>query len=358
MTDATPSKPTPSNGEAIQAAAAAETASILAKVGKKAGAVAPRSEAPGILKRSSAYFADPKMITRRVGFNARFDMGDIESLAAQIKAKKAQDPESGGLIHDLHVKRLVKGDPRIDAGFVFEIIDGDRRLTAIEYLMKKDGVVFEIGVPIKIVNKDQSEIQDLVQMFVANEGKPFLPLEEAAAYQRMRDAKMTVKEICEAVSRSSMHVTSILALANADESLKQLVKDGKIGKTVARNIATSARGDKAKQAELAQAAASAGKDKVAKRKVIRQMEEANQDKAVKKGRKAPKMRALSDAELSTLGASVAARLPKLIMDAKAMMHKDHLDKWIAQDDKLAVAFTYGALQALKAAAGLKIKLEL
>jgi ParB-like chromosome segregation protein Spo0J len=357
MTGATPSNPAPSSGETIQAAAAAEAANALAKAsGKKPGAA--RQEAPGILKRSNSYFADPAMITRREGFNARFDMGDIETLAAQIKAKKEQDPESGGLIHDIHVKRLVKGDYRLAQGFAFEVIDGDRRLTAIEHLMKK-GLVFEIGVPVKIVNKEQSEVQDLIQMFVANEGKPFLPLEEAAAYQRLRDAGLTVKEICAAVSRSSVHVSAILALANADESLKQAVKDGKVNKMMARNIATNARGDKAKQAELTAAAVAAGSDKGAKRKVIREVEKAKQTKAVKKGAKRiPKMRALSDEELSALGASIAAHLPGLLQNAKAMMHQDDLEGWIKKDDKLVVAFTFGALQALKAAAGLKVKLEL
>lgn len=354
MTTPTPSNPTPSNsGDAIRAEAAAVAASVLAKAAGK-----PRREAAGITHRGNSYFADPLLITRREGFNARFDMGDIATLADQIKAKLEQDPESGGLIHDLHVKRLVKSDPRAACGFVFEIIDGDRRMTAIELLIKK-GVDFPIGIPVKIVNKDQTEIQDLIQMFVANEGKPFLPLEEAAAYTRMRKAGMSVKDICVAVSRSSMHVSKILALADSDESVKSAVKEGKITKSMANSIAVSARGDKAKQAELTKAAVDAGKDKSAKRKVIREVEKAKQTKAVKKGAKRiPKMRALSDEELSALGAAVAARLPKLLLDAKVMMHKDNLEQWIKMDDKLVVAFTFGALQALKAAAGVKANLEL
>lgn len=354
MTAPTPSKPTPSNSdEAIQAAAAEAAANAITKAAGKS-----RKEAAGITHRGNSYFADPSLITRREGFNARFDMGDIDTLAAQIKAKLEQDPESGGLIHDLHVKRLVKSDPRAACGFVFEIIDGDRRMTAIELLIKK-GVDFPIGIPVKIVNKDQSEVQDLIQMFVANEGKPFLPLEEAVAYKRMREAGMTVAQICAAVSRKTPHVTSILALAEADESLKQAVKDGRVNKSLAKEIALTTKGDKAKQAELTKQAVDAGKDKSAKRKVIREVEKAKQTKAVKKGAKRiPKMRALSDEELSTLGASVAARLPKLLLDAKVMMHKDNLEQWIKMDDKLVVAFTFGALQALKAAAGVKANLEL
>ncbi len=344
--------PTPRNAaSAANASDIAQTAIAVAKGSK------PRAEAPGITKRSNSYFADPKMITRRAGFNARFDFGDIEALAAQIKSKLEQDPSSGGLIHDLHVKRILSGDPRLEKGFVFEIIDGDRRLTAVELLISK-GVVFENGIPIKIVDKGQSEIEDLVQMFVANEGKPFLPLEEAAAYQRMRDAKMSVAAICKAVGRAQMHVTSILALASADESLKQAVKEGKVNKTMAKDIATNARGDKAKQAELTKEAVEAGKDKTKRRLITRKVAEARQAKAVRKGKKVPKMRALSDVELQALGASVGERMPKLIMDAACMMYEKDLGKWIGQDDKLTLAFTFGVLQALKAAAGIKVKLEL
>jgi ParB-like chromosome segregation protein Spo0J len=348
--------PTPSSRRDLAAAAkAGEIAqSVIAMAAGKDKA--PRQEAPGITKRTTSYMADPKKITIEEGFNARFDMGDIDGLAAEIKEWKAKDPSTGGLINDLHVKRIPAGDPRLDAGFLFEVRDGHRRLAAIQLLMSK-GEVFEVGVPVKIVDKASSKIDDLLLMFVANGGKPFLPLEEAAAYSRLREAGMTVAQICKAVGRKQMHVTSILALADGDESLKQLVKEGKIGKTMAKDIAVNARGDKAKQAELAKEAAEAGGDKKKKRAVGRKVAEARQAKAVRKGKRVPKMRALTDEELNALGAKIGERLPKLIMDAKAMMYEKNLFKWIKEDDKLALAFTYGALQALKSAAGVKVELE-
>jgi len=318
-------------------------------------AAAPRKEAAGITKRSSSYHADPKMITRRPGFNARFDFGDIERLAGQIKSKKEKDPASGGLIHDLHVKRIATTDPRFAQGFIFEIVDGDRRLTAIELLMKK-GEIFDTGIPIKIVDKSQSEIDDLIQMFVANDGKSFLPLEEAAAYQRMRDAGMSVKAIGEAVGRKHVHVIQILALVNADESLKQAVADKKIGKTMAKEIAQVARGDKAKQKELTLAAVAAGSDKGKRRVLLKTVQATRTEKAAKRGR-VLKIHVMDAAALNELGDTMAKALPKKLMTAKAVMHADALDKWIAGDAKLIAAFTYGALQALKSAAGAKAKLE-
>lgn len=340
--------PTP-NQKSAQAAEVAQ--SVIAMAAKTAARAtgSGRSEAPGILKRSNSYFGDPRTITRRVGFNPRFDFGDIDGLKASIKAN--------GLMQPLRVKRISAGDERLSKGFVFELIDGDRRLTSIEALLK-DGHEFAEGVPIIIVDKSQDDTTDLIQMFVANDGKPFLPLEECAAYTKMKAAGMTVAQICKAVGRKQMHVTSILALADADEAVKEAVKDGTITKTMAKDIATNARGDKDKQKELVQAAKAAGNDKTARRRVIRQVEEAKQLKAARKGRKVPKMRSLSDEELSKLGADVAARMPQLLLNAKAMVHEKHLEKWIGQDDKLALAFAYGALQALKAAAGMKVNLAL
>lgn len=313
-----------------------------------------RREAPGITKRNNAYFGDPKKICRRKDFNPRFDFGDLDRLAGQIKAKNTKDPQSGGLLFPLSVKRLAKDDPRKAEGFEFELIDGDRRLTAVESLMKK-GESFAVGVPIIIVDKDQTDLEDLDHMFIANEGKAFLPLEEAAAYQRMKDAGRTIAQICTAVNRKQMHVTAILALQNADESLKEAVREGRVSKDMAKNIATNARHDKAKQAELTKEAVAAGSDKTKRRVVARKVEEARQDKAERRGRTVPKMRSLTDEELSKLGESVSANLVGLLQAAEIPADAD-LSEWVHKDPELAAAFAFGALQALKAAAGVRVKL--
>lgn len=335
--------------------------SVEAEVNEAARAVAAkpldnlRREAPGITKRNNAYYGDPTKICRRQGFNPRFDFGDMERLAAQIKTRKDQDPQSGGLKFPLSVKRLAKDDPRRAQGFEFELIDGDRRLRAIESLMKKGEDFLPVGVPIIILDKDQTELEDLDEMFIANEGKPFLPLEEAAAYQRMKDAGRTIAEICAAVGRKQMHVTAILALQNADESLKEAVREGRVSKDLAKNIAVNARHDKAKQAELTKEAVAAGSDKAKRRVVARKVEEARQEKAVRKGRTVPKMRSLTDEELSKLGESVSAHLVGLLQAAEIPADAD-LSEWVHKDPELAAAFAFGALQALKAAAGVRVKL--
>lgn len=313
-----------------------------------------RKEAAGIVKRSSAFSADPRTITRRPGWNPRFDFGEIEELAKSIKEH--------GLLMPLRVKRVkphVKDDGKGPYGtqeFHFELIDGDRRLTALELLLQQ-GIDFPDGVQVIIVDKAQDDLTSLFQMYEANTGKPFLPLEEAAAFKRMRDAGMTIAEICAKVGRKQVHVTSMLALLDTDEEVQEALKAGHIGTTVAKEIAVHARGDKVTQKKLVKQAKAAGKDKKARRAVKREIEKVRVEKAQKQGR-VVKMRALTDAQLSDLGSAAASHLETLL--AKAGLPADVAEtdlEFIRSDALMAVAFAYGQLQGLKAAAGLEVDFE-
>ena len=228
---------------------------------------------PAIIKaRPSAYnMINPRTITRREGWNVRFDFGEIEELAKSIKYQATEGGVPGGLLNAIRVKRAGEG---------FELIDGDRRLTAVELLLKwadegnPKGYDFAEGVAAVVVEKGQDDLRSLIQMFEANSGKAFLPMEEAAAYKRMREAGMSLEQIASAVGRNHVHVNNTLALLEAPEELQKAVKEGKVGGTLAKKIATSARGNKAKQKELTEKAIKAGKDKKAQRKVKAEVEEA------------------------------------------------------------------------------------
>lgn len=311
--------------------------------------------APGIVKRPNAYFIDPKTISRGEGWNPRFDFGEIDRLADSIQYELKRDPASGGLINDIRVRRLEKGDPRLAQGFAFELIDGDRRLTAVEKLLKK-GVDFPEGIPAKIDGKDIDELERLIRMFTANTGKPFLPLEQAHAFKRMKDGGMTLKQIEKATGCSDNTIVGALALLDADGSLQDAVKSGEISGGLAKSIAVNARGDKAKQAELVKEAKEAGKDKAKKRAVLRKVDDARRSKAAKKGLKL-KMRALSDDQLSSIGAKMAEVLAAQ-MDEVELPADANLEEWLKSAPDLKVAFTFGALQALKAAAGVTVRLVL
>lgn len=301
-----------------------------------------KSSPVGITKRSNAYFVDHTKIVRREGWNPRFDFGEIDQLATSLRAN--------GMLNPIRVKRLAKPT---ETGAVFELIDGDRRLTALEHLAKKNpadfAMAFPEGIPAIIVDKAQDDVTSLIQMFEANSGKNFLPMEEADAYKRMREAGMTIKDICAATGRKSVHVTEILNLLKADESVQEAARSGKIGKTLAKQIATKAKGNAEKQRELVEAATKAGGDKGAKRKVKADLDKAHRETAKAKG-KVLKIRALSDAQLSDIGKAMADHLAQHL-EANDLPIDTDLVGMIKADPKLVIAYCTGALDALKVAAG-------
>lgn len=316
---------------------------------------------PGIVTaRLTAYnLVDPKSIDRKPGFNPRYDFGEVHELAKSIHVQATQHKVPGGLLMPLRIQR--KGER-------FELIDGDRRLTAIELLSenhktgKEIGYAFDEGVPAFIVSASQDEETNVLQMFEANTSKAFTPLEEAAAYKKMRDLGWSVTAICAKVGRSMMQVTSSLKLLEADSSVQDAVKSGEISASTAKEIARTAAGDKDEQKQLLETAKAAkGKGaeaKAAKGQLKSKLQAKKVAKAAKKG-KVLKMRAMTDEQLSELGARLAKHLATLLKDAKLGedITQGELKDWAAKDDKLAVAYTAGVVDALKAAAGLKIALE-
>lgn len=324
-----------------------------------ATAAAPSKLAPGVVKRTSAYNIDPKLITTAAGWNNRWDMGDIENLAKGIKETLARNP-SRPYANDIDVQRIPASDPR-SKDHTFEIVTGERRYLATQILLKQ-GVEFPQGVNANILDKAASDLEKLALLFNENNQKPLLPLEEAAAFKRMKDMGMTATEICKLVGRSMMHVTSTLGLLDAAPEVLDAVKSGEISASTAKEIARTAKGDKDEQKQLvATAKAAKGKGtaaKAAKGQLKSKLQAKKVAKAAKKG-KTLKMRALTDDQLSELGARLAKHLATLLKDAKLGedITQGDLKEWIAKDDKLAVAYTAGVVDALKAASGIKIALE-
>ena len=315
--------------------------------------------ASGLLKKTTAYNLDPKRIMRREGWNVRFDMGEIAALAASIETELARDPSDGGLLNPVRVKRIT-GYPHAD----FELIDGDRRLTAIELLMEK-GVVFPQGIKGDIVDRTQTDRVSRIQMLTANTGKLFLPLEEAAAYKELRDDGMTIAEICKSVGRTDVHVRETLDLLEAAPEVKDAITSKKVSGSTAKVIVSVAKGDAAKQAELTAAAAAvktaptAAAKKVANKALQAKIQATRDAKTIAAGKEV-KMRALTDDQLSAIGDKLAKHLVALLKEAKldSEMTQSALQEWAKADEKLAAAYVAGAVDALKSAAGLKIDLAI
>lgn len=327
------------------AAAVNEAAAHIAAAAATSKAVVS-SHPIGVLKRTTAFHVDPTKIKRRDGWNPRFDFGEIEHLADSLVTT--------GMLNPIRIKRLEKPD---ENGFIFELVDGDRRLTAIELLIKKGkyAEAFPEGIPAIIVDKAQDDLTSTIQMFTANTGKPFLPLEQAAAFKRMRDGKMTIKQIEKATGCSDNTINAALALLESTDELQDAVRTGKIKSTQAAEIAVYARGDKDKQKELTAQAVAAGKDKTKQREVKAALDKQRRAKAQKKG-KTLKIRALDDKQLGELGETMAEGLRKLLEEAGMPFDTD-LNEWLQGDLELRIAASVGALEALKKAAGANVNIN-
>ncbi len=308
--------------------------------------VVKSSHPVGVLKRTTQFYIDPTKIDRKEGWNPRFDFGEIEAIAASIKYQKSVGLV-GGLINSIRV--LKKTDGR------FELVDGDRRFSAIELLMKK-GETFPEGIPANLEDKDGNVLDRLIRMFTANDGKRFLPLEEAAAFKRMRDGGMTIAQIMKATGRSDNTINDCLALLESDAEVIAAVTSKKVTAGTAKKIAVYARGDKARQRELIATATAAGKDKGKRAELNKALESQQRSKHAAKGHTL-KIRALGAHDLSVIGAQLAQTL-KERMEVAGMAFDSDVRAWASADPELALAFTFGALEALKVAAGMPNNLVL
>jgi len=288
--------------------------------------------------------------------NKRYDLGDLEGLARSIKHQAVDVGRAGGLLHDVH---LIELKEPID-GKKYRLKDGKRRMAAIDLMLEhyaKDpkhelAYNFPEGIG-ALVSPPMTRLEELIEMAEANAAKNMEPLEEAAFYADMRAEGLTIEGIKAVVSRSGPHVIKTLNLISADDEVKDAVKKGKMGATLAKEIATAAKGDKEAQKELTRRAVSA-KDKGELAEVKRDVERKRVEKEAKRGRVA-KMRALTDAELNKLGLEVSEALAKL-MEEQGIKPGADLMRRIRGDEDMALAFTFGTLAGLQRAAGNEVSL--
>lgn len=291
-------------------------------------------------------YIDPTLIDVRDNWNARFDFGDIEELGRQIKSQKAFD--GIGVLHDLRVKAKDDGSGR------FWLVDGERRWNAVMGLID-GGEVFEYGIPAKVEPASASDDDLIIKMFLANEGKHLLPYEEGMYFKRLQDGGMTIKQIEEKTGRSDSSIWYGLALVEADDDLVDAVKKGTIGTTIAKTIAVNARGNKQRQKELVAKAKDAKKDP---KKTAALKKEIDADRRAKAAKERPnlkiKARKADEADIAAMGEKVGARL-KEVLEMMGMDFDTNFEEWISDDRELQIAANFGALQALKAVMGVKVK---
>lgn len=283
---------------------------------------------PGIIARTNSYRIDPKSIVRRAGWNPRFDFGEIEELAKSI----AQN----GMLQPIRVRRHGKDK--------FELIDGDRRLTAVEFLLKK-GTVFDDGILAIIEDKSATDVENMILMFESNSGKPFLPLEAAKAYHMLMETGLSVKQVAKMLGKSEQHVKFTVALMEADVSVIEALEKGEINSMTARTIAKSNNKDQQKQ--LVVRARSAGKSRASQQELKQELKESTRKRTVLKVESKIMPEAGMKQFLESTERVFLDRLKQAgIKDLLA------LSAISRQDDTHTLAYEFGIVQAMKHVLGL------
>lgn len=201
---------------------------------------------------------DPKVVSIVDGRNTRFDVGDIEELANSIEAQGMRNP--------VKVQQVKAG--------VYQLTEGHRRHQACELLKHryttlsskpptvKGNPVFHLVA--RVISEKATEDEITIDMLVSNDGKPFLPLEEALMLDKLKKSGHSNADIAKQIGKSVSHVSDRLALVNADETVKEAVEEGTITASEAVTIARKTKGDNEKQQEIMEKVEKEGKQVIEK----------------------------------------------------------------------------------------------
>ena len=138
-----------------------------------------------------------------------FDQAELGSLADSIRQH--------GLINPITVEQ---------AGDCYILIDGERRWRAAKLAGMR-----QIEATIRPAMNGKGGQKRLVLALVANLQRIDLTtMEEARAYQKMKDAGMTNIRVANCVSRSVTHVAQTLKLLGLDEEIQYLIDEGLLPK--------------------------------------------------------------------------------------------------------------------------------
>jgi ParB/RepB/Spo0J family partition protein len=181
-----------------------------------------------VVKRRDIFDVDPRLVKIDPTWNQRKDFGNMEEMEASIVAN--------GVLEPITVRV-------VDADMV--LVNGERRIRATLSAIKNGHDIK--SVPAMLARRGISDTEALILATVKNDGKPFLPSEEAAVYQKLRAWGMDVKDIAARFGRSAPHVYNRLKLVDAAPEVKTAVDTKQIGVTDAKAIITESGGDVQKQ---------------------------------------------------------------------------------------------------------------
>lgn len=148
--------------------------------------------------------------------NARTDLGDLEELAASIRAV--------GLLQPLVVHQVRGG---------WQVVDGHRRLAAAKLAHAR-------ALPC-IAVRPGDEQRDTTLMLAAAMHKQLEPIEQGRAFQRLREAGMSVVEIARTTGYTPRTVANRLLVATLPVEVQDMVDEGEMTVTQATDLARQVR---------------------------------------------------------------------------------------------------------------------
>jgi ParB-like chromosome segregation protein Spo0J len=186
---------------------------------------------------------DPRIIRRQPGFNPRYDFGEVQILAEDIL--------ENGVLEALKVRK--------EGSSIF-LVNGDRRLTAIEMLIRNElwpadpaNPGLPMPVPCTSEGKGVQPVDRLFMMLSLNTGKPFTLLEKGLAYQQIlaECPDINASEIARRSGDTKQAVSNALQLVNhGSPTLIAHVKADDLSATTALEIIKSHKDHAAQDAYL------------------------------------------------------------------------------------------------------------
>lgn len=176
--------------------------------------------------RNNVYIAPLEWFYIEPGFNLRgIDEAHADGFAVSYKRGHYVPPVVAEL-------KIIDGVPRL------VLREGHHRIIGA-HKAQADGA----NLPGLQVNEFKGNSSDAVLMMIkTSEGKPLRPLERAEGYKRLAGQNWSTSQIAEDLNRSITHVERLLLLANAEENVKQLVRDDLVKATTVMDVLVELRG--------------------------------------------------------------------------------------------------------------------
>lgn len=173
-----------------------------------------------IVGRTDLYNVNPNSIIVKEGFNPRINFDE----------NKLDDLKNSIIANGVKVPLLVKLNNENN----FVLIDGERRLRATLKAISEGAEI--VSVPCRIERKTMNEIDMLTLAMTANESERLTPIEEAHAFNRLKNYGISVTDIAKKVGKSVPFVYNRLSLLDASPEVLKEVESKRITLSDAQKI--------------------------------------------------------------------------------------------------------------------------